>query len=586
MDKVNRRTRGVFGIPPNKHFEKMNLPKRFLLITSCFFVLLLFGHKIFQDSKPIKTNKMNENTAEYEQSWADDLADRVGIYEIGSWMSGFLGWIDENGGTLQAEEGTGWIHATVPKIGLFCTLKPSEGYSNASEEEKHNFLTLYNVFFDTKRLLEFGEALPFGLNYQGETIESVKAKLNTNYTYEDKETEDGQIRFILYDTRVVELTFSEDQTITQIIVTRAVDYENEEDAYYDAYYGDEGDEDDEYENEGGGGPNFVSASALPYDGWCFVVEQMGDGPDRLCFYGLKTKQKQTILGVKVELSDEPERHWESNPVDIPVQKVTLYHRPQHEYDPNWMAMISESGEIVISRGIVPYKQEDIPEVRSYADNPNWSFLANINQIGDNLYACGSFGQVYKRFGDNDWRHVDNGLLQAPNTSYTDLLKLYVVAGANENAIYAAGAKNDQEQTAKAFFYDGKQWKEIKLPKEAGFITDIYVESEDKIWMCGEHGTLLLGNAQKGFKYLSDAYKHRYFSNISLFKGVLYIASDVGILAYKPGGMFSSPRIEPVHPDLDDHIRDVHTISSRENVIWFVGKGTIVRFDGKKWHKIY
>jgi len=407
-------------------------------------------------------------------------------------------------------------------------------------------------------------------------------------------TGDGRISFFLDDARVVELTFSEEGTITKILVTRLMKpidfraervYENEEEAYYGD--GEDDYEDDEYENEEDGEVNFVSASALPYEGWCFVVEQVDGQPDRLCYYGLKTKQKQTILGVKAELSDEPERHWESEPININVEKVTLYNQPNHNDNNNWtMAMVSTFGQIVISRGNVPYKQEDISEVRSYGFVPQWSFLTSINQIGDNLYVCGSFGQVYKRFGDNDWKHVDKGLLQDPNTIYPDLLKLYVVAGANENAIYAAGAKNDQEQTAKAFFYDGKQWKEIKLPKETGYITDIYVESEDKIWMCGDNGTLLLGNAQKGFKYLLDFYKHRYFSNISLFKGTLYIASDVGILAYKPGGFFSSPRIEPVYPDLDDHIRDVHTITSQENVIWFVGEETVVRFDGKKWHKIY
>jgi len=246
-------------------------------------------------------------------------------------------------------------------------------------------------------------------------------------------------------------------------------------------------------------------------------------------------------------------------------------------------MISESGDVLLTEGVKIKLQETISDVRAYG---NWSFLSNIQQIGDHLYACGSFGQVYKRFGENDWRHADNGLLQKPNVEYTDLLKLYVVNGANENTIYAAGSINDKKQTAKAFFYNGNNWNEIKLPKEAGFITDIYVESEEKIWMCGDKGTLLLGNAKKGFKMLSDVYTHRYFSNICLFKGTMYIASDRGLLAYKQGGLFGHGRIEPVNPPLEDHIHDLHTITARNGAIWFVGEETITRFDGKSWTSVY
>jgi len=556
---------------------------------------------------------MNENTEQIEQPWSDDMVERAGTFGHGEWMSGFLNWIDENGGTLQPQEGKGLMLVTMPALGLSCTVKPLEAYTKASPEEQPMFLVLDNITFDTKKLLEAGEPLPFGLNYEGETVQSAMQKLKTDDTTEHLATGDGRISFFLDDARVVELTFSEDGRIINILVSRLfnpidfrseVVYENEENAYQgggedyddddendeeededDDDYEDDEDYDDENDNENGE-MNFVTACAV-YLSHVFVVVQSDDNPDALCFYGLKSKQEQTILGVKSELTQEPEQPWKNETTDLSIEKATVYApreiKSDNPDDYKYIAMITESGDVLLYQGNKIKSQETIPDVRAYG---NWSFLSNIQQIGDYLYACGSFGQVYKRFGENDWRHTDNGLLQKTNVEYTDLLKLYVVNGPNENAIYAAGSINDKKQIAKAFFYDGNNWKELKLPKEAGFITDIYVESEEKIWMCGDKGTLLFGNAKKGFKTLSDAYTHRYFSNICLFKGVMYIASDRGLLAYKQGGLFGSGKIEPVNPPLENHIHDLHTITARNGAIWFVGEEIIVRFDGKQWTSVY
>jgi len=518
-----------------------------------------------------------------ELAWADDMALRANTYGHGAWMDGFLEWIEQNAESKHLE-GSRIVAVNSPDFGFSCTLQPLEIYPNTSSEVQSIFTVLDNIVFYTKRLTEIDEPLPFGLNYEGETVETVKQKLGTDDTTEHMGMKDGRISFFLDDARVVELTFAENNRIVQILVTRlgkSFDIRTTGFAYGDSQL--DGYDEDDNESESNGEINFVTACALPYEGWVFVVEQHGNRPDMLCFYGLKTKQKQTILGVKVELSDEPERHWESFTTDIPVQKATVYESDEHGN--TRIAMVSESGDVLFSRGIKPEKLETIPDVRAYG---NWSFLANIQQIGNHLYTCGSYGQVYKRLGENEWQHIDSGLLQpVESTSYTDLLKLYVVKGVNENAIYAAGAQNDKKQTAKAFFYDGNRWGEIKLPKKAGFIIDIYVESESKIWMCGDEGTLLVGNAKQGFKYLSDAYTQRNFSNICLFKETMYIATDRGLLAYRPGRLFSGGKIEIVRPDLDDvYLHDIHTLTATKNVLWIIGEETIVRFDGKNWHNIY
>jgi len=208
---------------------------------------------------------MNENSENHEQPWSDDMADRAGTFGHGEWMSGFLNWIHENGGALTPQEGKGLMLVTMPALGLSCTVKPLEAYTNASPEEQPMFLVLDNITFDTKKLLEAGEPLPFGLNYEGETVQSAMEKLKTDDTTEHMATGDGRISFFLDDARVVELTFSEDGKIVQILISRLfkpidfrseVVYENEEDAYrgggeedYDENEEDEDEkEDEEYDN--------------------------------------------------------------------------------------------------------------------------------------------------------------------------------------------------------------------------------------------------------------------------------------------------------------------------------------------------
>jgi len=55
-----------------------------------------------------------------------------------------------------------------------------------------------------------------------------------------------------------------------------------------------------------------------------VVVQEDGKPDTLCLYVQKTKQKQTILGVKSEMTHEAERYWESDTTDVAIEKVTTY----------------------------------------------------------------------------------------------------------------------------------------------------------------------------------------------------------------------------------------------------------------------
>lgn len=217
------------------------------------------------------------------------------------------------------------------------------------------------------------------------------------------------------------------------------------------------------------------------------------------------------------------------------------------------------------------------------DAKGWGYLADIQQIGNSLYACGYKGQVYKRCGPNDWLHIDTGLLQDPKTPQEQRIALSVINGPNENAIYAAGYQHADWLPPKAFFFNGSHWREIELPEVAERVVNMYVESETRIWMCGSNGTLLLGNAEDGFQSLSNVDDNQLFTSVCKFQNKICLASNMGLFAYDPAD--PSAGIRRVITGLQPELQDANIVDCYDNVLWSIGAKDIARFDGAKWERI-
>ena len=250
----------------------------------------------------------------------------------------------------------------------------------------------------------------------------------------------------------------------------------------------------------------------------------------------------------------------------------------------WRVALSEEGNFIFIGG-GELNEEKIPGAGVYSeDAKGWGYLADLQQIGDRLYACGYKGQVYKRFGPNDWRHVDGGLLQDPKTPQEQRIALSVINGPHERAIYAAGYLHAEWLPPKAFFFDGRQWAELKLPEIAERIINMYVESEQHIWMCGANGTLLLGNAQEGFKSLSTVNDNQLFTSVCKFQDKIYLASNLGLFVYDPHEHKAG--IQKVLTNLHPDLQDANIVDSYDKALWSIGPKDIARFDGKHWERIH
>ena len=146
----------------------------------------------------------------------------------------------------------------------------------------------------------------------------------------------------------------------------------------------------------------------------------------------------------------------------------------------------------------------------------------------------------------------------------------MIGGPAEDEINVGGLRGDLR------FRDGTALRKLDSGTTEA-LTGIFVETPDRIWICGREGTILRGNARDGFTNLSFLTDHRLFTSIQIHDGQCWLASNaapMGVFLYDPNG--GRPERAPGAP------RDIHTLSSKKGVLWGFGLKTIARYENGEW----
>ncbi len=284
---------------------------------------------------------------------------------------------------------------------------------------------------------------------------------------------------------------------------------------------------------------------------------------------------------RVVTYDEQDPHiWTFHEEEAIVTSVGVYRYPASGL--RCFVTLTEDGEVGFMDDEWP-EAEKIPGAGlNSPDATGWGYMSDLRQIGEHLYACGGAGQVYKRVAPNQWEHMDQGLLQAPDVSERILPR--AIHGPDESDIYLVGCVSASGLPPIAYHWDGARWQLLPLPEVAERITNIHVESKDRIWLCGSNGTLLLGNARDGFRSLSTVDDNQLFLSITLFEGRAYLGSNLGLFMYDPAN--ATAGIRPVVTGLEPELQDANVVDSVEGVLWSIGPKDIARFDGQSWSRIH
>jgi hypothetical protein len=273
--------------------------------------------------------------------------------------------------------------------------------------------------------------------------------------------------------------------------------------------------------------------------------------------------------------------WSHHDVERRVINVGLYAIPP-KFDYFGICSLSDEGDVEFNTESGPVV-EKIPGAGVFSEGATgWGYMSHLRQIGEHLYACGDGGQVYRRHGPDDWRHVDTGLLQTP--PITDRLQLNCINGLTEDDIYLAGDfPGPAGLEGRLFHFDGAAWHQLAIPP-VGYLNAIHIESAERVWICGENGPLLLGNARDGFRNLSRIEDNQLFYSLTLFGGLLYLASNLGLFSYDP--THPDAGIREVVTGLTPELQDAHIVDACDGVLWSIGFKDIARFDGTRWERIH
>ena len=279
--------------------------------------------------------------------------------------------------------------------------------------------------------------------------------------------------------------------------------------------------------------------------------------------------------------EQQQQPWSHHVVEQRVVVVCRYLLPP-DYEYFGLGYMSEEGGIRLASE-TQVLDEKIPGAGvNSPDATGWGYMSDLRQIGEHLYACGGAGQVYKRVAPSQWEHMDQGLLQAPDVSERILPR--AIHGPDESDIYLVGCLSASGLPPLVYHWDGSRWLQLPLPEVAERITNIHVESRDRIWLCGSNGTLLLGNARDGFRGLSTVDDNQLFLSVTLFEGRAYLGSNLGLFVYDPAD--AAAGIRPVVTGLVPELQDTNIVDSVEGVLWSIGPKDIARFDGQSWTRIH
>ena len=170
-------------------------------------------------------------------------------------------------------------------------------------------------------------------------------------------------------------------------------------------------------------------------------------------------------------------------------------------------------------------------------------LTHIAEIGADLFACGAYGQVYRRdggawrlvspelaaFGDEVRRRKLDRLTQGDRAG--DLLAVVAdeakvatftaIAGLSETDVYACGMAGHLHH------YDGASWTRLDTGTDAHLL-DLDCAPNGEVAVCGYDGTLLVGSAAGGFRPTTDGPGRLIFWSVARFDGTLHVGTLEGL----------------------------------------------------------
>lgn len=315
--------------------------------------------------------------------------------------------------------------------------------------------------------------------------------------------------------------------------------------------------------------------------------------------------------------DPPPQNWIYEDFSFHFESIAVFENPDIPTPDGYFVIMSSEGDIRHTYWQGAF-QEKILGAGTWSDDAKgFGKLMGFGQIGRQLYACGSGGQIYVRSGRDNWNLLTDTVLYDPeadrkiadpepeflspeweewvaksalnpasrNIFFND------IKGLSEDSIYVCGEEGVRPVLC---HWNGKTLEELDVPLPEAALTGIHVESEDSVWVCGREGVVLHGSRNRGFAPVNANTRLNLFHHITPYRGKLVLPASV-----RPGGLWQlDPRtgefghFEPRIPPLtkppagsDEPHGGPFFAQGVGDVLWVVAPRDIYRFDGTEWERI-
>ncbi|MCB1869899.1 MAG: hypothetical protein KDI43_15635 [Gammaproteobacteria bacterium] len=203
------------------------------------------------------------------------------------------------------------------------------------------------------------------------------------------------------------------------------------------------------------------------------------------------------------------------------------------------------------------------KTESFKEKPR--LIRNISVIEGEVYACGMDRQVYRRFGENNWRGM-----HAPKPGKGETLGFEAIAGFSKNEIYAVGWDGEVWRAEKG------DWQNCDSPVNA-ILTGVHCSNDGFVYVCGQDGVILRGRRDT-WEFIGDENVTDDLWDVVEFKGKIYFASKSDIY------VLDNNKLEQIMPETDN-IETAGRFTSREEVLWSIGDKDVFSFDGNTWTRV-
>jgi hypothetical protein len=247
--------------------------------------------------------------------------------------------------------------------------------------------------------------------------------------------------------------------------------------------------------------------------------------------------------------------------------------------------LSRQGAVHFVRGSTREVRTETLAGAGLRDGNLGGLMTHLREIDGQLWACGQRGQVFRRFGQDDWRHADQGLHVPLNPAdyagRAEELAMKMAEGPMLNCIDGTSAQDVYVVGDQGFMahHDGRAWRQVALPTDE-HLQWVRCQGPDEVWACGFNGTVLVGHARSGFRDVSTVDDNQTWVCLTKFQGRVYLSAEEGLHVY------DGQRIAPVKTKLKPELQDAWRVDHAEGVLWSIGVKDLARFDGKRWERIH